>query len=473
MRIGLASIVLCFCAASVPAAPPATRPAPVDVGSRVEMFVDAHLIASRHDAELRLAQPIKREVVLQLDRPWEGPVSAYFSVFQDEGKIRLYYRGGEEYTCYAESADGIHFVRPNLGLVEFNGSTANNILFKGPQSASFAPFRDANPAARADEKYKALSYRVFDATHGGMLASASPDGIHWHALSEKSVVPLGEYDSLNCVSWDPIDRVYRVFDRYWTGHGFKGVRAIESRTSADFLHWSGPTPNRYADGEPTEHFYTSATLRCPGGAGQTWLAFPKRFVPERKKIPTHPEPGVSDAVFMSSRDGVHWDRTFREAWVRPGPDQRNWTERSNMPAWGIIETPGEATTFSMYISEHYRWPTNRLRRLEVRKFGFASVHAGAGGGEVITRPLTFAGDTLVLNYATSAAGSVVVELLDASGKPIPGFTAADQQPLYGDELDRPIAWKGGSLAPLAGRPVRLRLILTDADVYAIQFRGAR
>ena len=67
---------------------------------------------------------------------------------------------------------------------------------------------------------------------------------------------------------------------------------------------------------------------------------------------------------MTSRDGVQWDRTFREAWMRPGPDPRNWSHRSNMPGTGIIETaPGE---WSLYISEHYGWPTNRLRRLTVR-----------------------------------------------------------------------------------------------------------
>src|SRR5262249_17459465 len=121
--------------------------APVDLGSRVEMFVDRFLIDRLGgDASLRLAEPQRREIVLKLDRPWEGPVSAYFSVFRDGPLVRMYYRGGEDFTCYAESRDGgITFSRPELGLVEFNGSTANNIIYKGKDSASFAPFRDANP----------------------------------------------------------------------------------------------------------------------------------------------------------------------------------------------------------------------------------------------------------------------------------------------------------------------------------------
>jgi hypothetical protein len=451
-------------------APLAAEPAPIDVGSRVEMFVDRHLIADVRGAELRLAEPVKREVVLELNKPWEGATSAYFSVFRDGETIRLYYRGTSDdagrsgFTCYAESTDGIHFTRPSLGLVEFDGSSANNILYKGPHSASFAPFRDANPNAKADERYKALCYEVRN-RQGTMTAMASADAIHWRRMQETSIVPPGEYDSLNCVTWDGEAKKYRVFDRYWTGGGFKGIRGIESRTSDDFLHWSEPTPNRYTTGEPREHLYTSAITRCPG-AEHFWLAFPMRFVPERKKVPSHPEPGVSDAMFMSSRDGVTWT-PFREAWVRPGLDEKNWTERSSMPAWGIIETPGDPTTFSMYISEHYRWPSNRLRRLTVRKHGFASIHAAAG--EVATKPITFTGERLLINYSTGAAGSVQVELQDEDGKAIDGFKAGDCAPIFGDELEHEVKWAGGSLARFARRPVRLSFVVVDADVYAFRF----
>jgi hypothetical protein len=151
--------------------------------------------------------------------------------------------------------------------------------------------------------------------------------------------------------------------------------------------------------------------------------------------------------------------------VRPGPDERNWTDRNNMPAWGIIETPGDVTTFSMYISEHYRWPTNRLRRLTVRKHGFASMRAGATEGEFVTRPITFAGDRMTINFATSAAGGVRVELQDEAGK-----TLAESAPMYGDELDRRVAWKGDGVSAHAGKAVRLRFVMTDADVYAFRFR---
>src|SRR5688500_2350804 len=178
----------------------------VDIGTRVEMFVDQFLVDKKQNVEHKLAEPTRREIVLQLDKPWEGPVSAYYTVFRDGDKIRMYYRGGEDFTCYAESTDGIHFTRPELGLVEFNNSKANNILFRDPQDTSFAAFRDANPNAKPNERYKALSYTVTDEKHGAMTAWASPDGIKWRKMSDKSVVPAGSYDSLNCVSWDLMEK---------------------------------------------------------------------------------------------------------------------------------------------------------------------------------------------------------------------------------------------------------------------------
>jgi hypothetical protein len=441
----------------------------VAIGSRIEMFVDDWLMdptLSRGSVSLRLQAPVKREVVLVTDKPWEGPDSAYFTVFQDGPLVRLYYRGmvpegadtsSGQVTCYAESTDGIHFVRPNLGLVEFEGSRDNNIIYRGIEAHNFAPFRDGNPAAKPEERYKALAGIL-----SKLYAFVSPDGIHWKKLQPEPVMTKGDFDSLNLGFWDEQTQNYRCFSRYGDG----GVRSVQSCTSKDFVHWIDPTPNRYPKSAPKEHFYTNGTRPCPG-APHIYLSFPKRFVPERKKFPDYKEMGVSDALFLSSRDGVNWDRTFLEAWVRPGLDKRNWTQRSNMPAWGIVQLDPEE--FSMYITEHYEWPDHRLRRITVRRHGFASVHAGAAGGEFTTRPLTFTGNNLILNYATSAAGAIQAEVQDEQGKPIHGLTFADMPALFGDELDAVVTWKpGGNLSNLIGKPVRFRFFLKDADIFALR-----
>lgn len=451
---------------------------PLDLGTRWELFVDPFLIASSRGAALKLHEPHRAEVVLVLDAPWEGPTSAYFSVLRDGDVIRLYYRGSvagsdhsdNQVTCVAESRDGIHFTRPRLGIVEVNGSKENNVVWRGVESHNFAPFLDRNPQAAPDARYKALAGLKqpgrnwhLGATPGGLYAFASADGVNWRKLRPEPVMTQGAFDSLNLAFWDPARDRYTCYSRIFENK----VRAVQSVPSTDFVTWGNPTSNRYAKDVPYEHFYTSATLPCPG-AEHLLVAFPKRFVTDRKKITEHKGPGVSDAVFMTSRDGQFWDRTFLEAWVRPGRDQKNWTDRNNMPAWGIVESaPGE---WSMYISEHYRWPDCRIRRLTLPRHRFAAMNAGARGGEFTTPPLVVRGSRLVFNYATSAAGSLQVELQEADGRPIPGFAAADMPLLYGDELDAAVRWKQGSdLSALKGRPVRLRILLKDADLFALRF----
>jgi len=444
---------------------------PARLTARRELFVDMFLIERMQAVERVLHRPQKREVVLTTGHPFEGPTAGYYNLLRDGGQVRLYYRGRmpekreQQTTNLALSADGVHFERPSLGLYETAGIRDNNIVWVGPEAHNLCVFRDGNPSCPPEQRYKAVG-----GSWQKLYGLVSPDGVHWKRLREEPLEVTGAFDSLNVAFWDPLLGCYRLFSRYFQpGPDGGGVRAIQSATSDDFVHWSEPVPHRYAEGVPLEHFYTNATVPCPG-AEHILLAFPMRFVPDRTKCTdgmVYPSDGLSDAVFMSSRDGVHWDRSFLEAWVRPGPDERNWTHRSNMPATGIIETgPRE---WSMYISEHYGWDSNRLRRLSLRPWGFVSVRAGARGGEFTTRPLLMEGSELRVNYSTSAAGSLRIELLEADGGPVPGFALGDARPMFGDELDAPVSWSGGSdVSALRGRPVRLRFVLSDADVFAIR-----
>jgi hypothetical protein len=111
-----------------------------------------------------------------------------------------------------------------------------------------------------------------------------------------------------------------------------------------------------------------------------------------------------------------------------------------------------------------------IRRMVMREDGFVAIHAGCPGGEITTKPFTFKGRALVLNYATSAAGSISIEVQDDGGRPLPGFELANSVEMYGDELDRKAVWKGEpDLGSLAGKPVRLRFAMKDADLYSIRF----
>jgi hypothetical protein len=440
-------------------------PGIVDIGSRLELFVDRHLIGRMEGVDLRLHHPQPREKVLAFDRPWEGASSAYATVFQDEGRFCLYYRGspwgGEpQVTCYAESDDGVNWARPSLGLYEFNGTRDNNIVWTGEGSHNLAPFRDANPGAPPSQRFKAL---------GGKppLAFASPDGVRWEKLLPEPVLTQGAFDSQNVAFWDTARGCYAAYYRAYRGGGRSGERTVARSTSADFLHWSGPELIDLG-AAPPEHLYTNATLPYPR-APHLLLAFPMRFLPNRQVVRDSALPGVSDAVLMSSRDGVRFQRTFLEAFVRPGRDRRNWTDRSNMVAWGLLPTAPDE--LSLYVSRHYRHSTAHLQRFAIRVDGFASVRAPYQGGRLTTVPLTFAGSELILNYATSAAGGIRIELQEPDGRPTPGFSLSESLEMVGDEIEGVAAWTSSAdLGALAGRPVRLCFVMHDADLYSLRFR---
>lgn len=454
----------------------------IPIGNRVELMVDRHLIADMRKVKFKLNPPERKEIVLRMERPWEGKSSGIYScVFRDGDKFRMYYRGTAElvhddmndgqFACYAESVDGVHWERPNLGLVEFNGSSMNNILMKGHLLHNFSPFLDENPDCPADRPYKAISGNYKE----GLVGYTSADGVHWERIREDPLITEGAFDSHNLAFWDPNQGSYVCYSRYFRKGAadtpmFSGIRAIQSCTSTDFLTWSAQRPNTYGEGVPYEHFYTNAVTPCPG-AEHLYLSFPMRFMPERNKIEGFPKVGISDNIFMTSRDGIHWDREFLESWTKPGLDPKNWTERSLIVARGVIETsPNE---FSFYINEHYEWEDAYIRRLTIPRHRFASIHAGYEEGSFITKPLVFEGNQLVLNYGTSAIGSVNVQFEEASGEPIDGFRFEDFGELYGDELGGSTRWgERSDVSVLAGKPVCLRFRLRDADVYAFQFRSS-
>ena len=450
----------------------------IDIGSRLELFVDGFLIEKMDGAELALHAPEARNIALDFDRPWEGNTCCYVTVFQDGQVFRMYYRGtnhdfaGQEESheavvCLAESPDGIKWSRPDLGLFEFGGSKQNNIVWMGTGSHNFAPFKDTNPDARPEALYKALGSSDSPV---GLAAFASPDAIHWSLMQRDPVITKGAFDSQNLAFWDSLRGHYVAFFRDFRND----VRDVKTCTSHDFVNWTEPQWLDYGDAPP-EHLYTNAIvpyLRAP----HIFLGFPKRFLRERKRILDHADPGVSDGLFMTSRDGLHWHR-WTEAFIRPGLQPERWVNRNNMTAWGTLATKSDVSgmpeELSVYSTENYYSMTGpcRLRRFALRMDGFVSAHAPYAGGEFTTRPLIFEGHELVINYSTSAAGSIRVEVADTDGKPIPGFELEKCPGIYGDDIERAVEWEDGEgLDRLAGRPVRLRFVLKDADLFSMRFR---
>ena len=177
---------------------------------------------------------------------------------------------------------------------------------------------------------------------------------------------------------------------------------------------------------------------------------------------------VSEGVLMTTRGGDRYDRTFMEAFFRPGRDPANWVSRTNMAALNVVPTgPDE---MSIYYSQHYAQPTHHILRTTLRTDGFASLRAGYRGGELLTKPFKFAGTRLEINFATSAVGSVRIELQNPAGKPLSGFALSDCNETVGDRIRHVVRWKAGDdLAKIAGQTIRMRIVLKDADVYSFRF----
>ncbi|MDQ3625045.1 MAG: twin-arginine translocation signal domain-containing protein [Verrucomicrobiota bacterium] len=494
-----------------PLAIAAEKASTIDLGSRLELFVDDFLIERlAGKAQLRLHHPEPREIALTHDAPWEGSGSGYHSVFKDGGIYRMYYKAWHLdvspgklktdahplFCCYAESDDGIRWRKPALGLHEFNGSKANNIVMVSGKLGTLnvdaghpAVFKDENPAAPADARYKAF-FRSKDPN--GLLPFKSHDGLHWAPMStEPLLVKLGAFDSQNLAFWDPALKEYRAYWRIFTGiGGGKSVRGIRTATSKDFLNWGKPVDLTYAD-SPPEELYVNQVKPYPR-APHLLLGFPVRYVdrgwsgsmralpePEHREKRSSANPrfgtAITESLLMASRDGVRFKR-WNEAFLRPGIERDGtWNYGHQYIAWHLVETKpaleGAPDELSLYETESY-WTGNSsaLRRYTLRVDGFVSVHAPMSGGELVTRPLTFTGSKLLLNFSSSAAGEVLVEMQDAAGQPVPGFALGECEPLFGDSLQRAVTWKNGAdLRTLGGKPVRLRFAIKDADLYSLRF----
>lgn len=457
----------------------------LDIGDHRELFLDHYLVEELSNVEFRLNHPHEEQAVLKFDKPWEGPYSAYTTIIKDKDVYRAYYRGKDatgkdgssnEVTCYAESQDGLHWIKPKLDLYEAKGFAKTNVILKdaAPMSHNFSPFLDENPQAKKEERYKAIG-----GTHPeGLFAYVSEDGIHWDKLAEKAVFNAEDFafDSQNTAFWSPSEMKYVCYFRSWVVQGENRFRSVSRTTSVDFIHWTEPVEMGFGD-TPLEHLYTQQTTpyyRAP----HIYVAIGARFMPDREVVPeqealkytSNPRyyKDCSDAYIMTTRGGDQYDRTFMESFIRPGIGLQNWLSRSNYPALNVVQTGDHE--MSIYMNSDFGQPTAHLKRYTLRIDGFSSLSADFKGGEFITKPFRFSGKELEINYSTSAAGSVKVEIQDATGKPLQGYTLKDSREIIGNEISRVVSWNGTSnIAQLSGQPIKLKVYMKDADLYSIKF----
>lgn len=472
---------------------------------------DDKLIAKNENVRVEMHQPVKKNIALACDNEWEGPHNGYASVIKVGDTYRMYYRAdasrqrmdktmtpGKGVICVAESRDGgITFRKPNIGKYDYNGTKNNNIVYMREKNIdNFSVFYDTNPDCPKEERFKALSEINFGNDNGGtkLIYFASQDGYDFKEMRYLDV--RGTFDTYNVMVWDEETKQYFLYYRAfhtpegedrlsWKGAKPNWLRHIRVATSPDFKTWTEHGRISFADGEQKYQLYTNQITKY--FRANTFIGFPVRyndrdaekqnfrFMPlgDRHAIMTEvwgrEGTAVTDCIIMTSNDGFTFDRRD-EAFMTPGVEARdNWWYGNCYTVYGLAETEAEEdgapNEISFYMGENYRIKNVDFRRYTMRLDGFFSWTAPFRGGEVVTKPIVLEGDSMTLNFATSALGGITVSLLDEEGVTLEGY---ESYVMFGDSVDRPVEFEK-PLSALKGKEVRVRFAMKDAKLYSFIF----
>jgi hypothetical protein len=460
--------------------------APIDVGGRKQLFIDHRFIAESERIELR-ANPPQKLGPLKDDKgqPLKGHISRVLDV---DGTVKLYL--GHEDVQILESSDGLSFRRTGRKLP---GGQFPTIFFDP---------HEKDPARR----YKLFHLEFaepFDPAKHGVFASVSADGVNFTKLGR--VFPFFT-DNPVLVNWDERRRKYVIYTRAfdYDSENQRRVGRIETddplkpwpcvKTAKDRLFPSITNiPVVYSADkmlDPHSDVYYCAFSAYPW-AEDVHLMFPvhfRHFSPQRHPFIVPPvkgrweDFGMLETRLAVSRDGIAWSRPGRgETYIAPGLADE-WDR------WYTIAGPGLVRRGNHILQYHYssgRLHDSAVLRPEYTKAakveggvgvvrqrldGFVSADADHRGGWLRTPPLRFTGKRLRLNIDTGAFGTAFVELQDAEGKPVPGFSFADCEEIGGNFIDQAVNWnRSPDVSALAGRPLRIAIRMQRAKLFAFQF----
>ncbi len=486
---------------------------PLQVGSQKQLFLDERFIESSKGVTLVFNQPEQpQENLLPMDRPWEqGRLGGYSVFLEDGGVYRMYYNAFEpdyetRYLCLALSTDGVHWTKPELGLIDYHGSRDNNIVALGVFGRAFI-----DPFDSPRRRYKML-VRIAkqdprwapsqDSDPNSVYLLYSADGKSWER-EEKPVLPF-YVGALTPVFWDDSISRWAIYPRAY----LPGSRVrVYSRTTVGKHDLARPYPFQAKPGRnlgqkadrgttarglqdefpfalqpdeqdpPGMQVYTFCAYKYPY-AQDAYVAFPSMWYSRRPDWLTgRPDPEASDTLemqFAFSRDGIEWKRPFRQAVVQLGP--RGSGMEGQIYSGGMVRNGDRL--FIYYNGLPSRHITGKPEedwisitgRAIFRLDGFISADAAYDGGELTTPPLVFEGERLHLNAITGGGGFIRVEIQDAAGNSIPGYSVESADRVNGNSVAHAVTWKGeAAIDSLAGKTIRLRFVMRDAKLFAFQF----
>ena len=517
--IYLALLVTCLCADSVDAqrtAPPGMFKNLDDViaGDALilrgrQLFVDDYVIGELQGVEKVLNQPLKhpKNPLLVRDKPWEESGPGYGTVLYDadEKLFKMWYtfwrkvKGtSTSLLCYATSKNGIDWSK----LIT-DKSAGTNLLRHPPIQGFQCPgvFKDRQERDPA-RRYKMLFSCNPDGTEKSWMTSAafSADGLHWKPVKPTALIPFS--DTQVCPFWDQNRQRYVAILRF----GPPNTRIISRTESEDFLHWSPKVTvlrGTRMDAPLQTQFYQMA----PFPYGGVYFGLIAAYHTETLK-PIPPERPWTDRKNLQltySRNGLTWQRVGKQGVIsaRDLQQDRDWQRVAKDAVflqygakdkewdWGTVSpyfTPepivvGDEIWF-YYMGQNGRnwWnykgdppkldpeatqPRKGVGLATLRLDGFVSLETEKEG-TLITKPLVFLGDTLIVN-ANAKGGSLVVEALDPDGKVIEGFARADFAPITTDSVRHVLRWNDKpDCHQLQAKPIKLRFYLTNAKLYSFE-----
>lgn len=451
----------------------------------------------------------KTPAIVVADRPWEGEL-AWAQVMEDGGRYRLWYgvtreaRKPKELLCYAESADGKVWHKPELGLVKVDGDAANNVVHAGAGMSHFCVVRC--PREAPARRYRCMYFKAWwegqpgeeidgdeglrrlDAKNaakegdkvlpvallGKMLGMDSPDGLSWTPIAK----PLLDewHDTHNICVYDEAAGKFRGYFR----GALDGRRAISYSETKDFENWppSHLMAHHLNDDLPDECLYSNCYTRYPGRP-DIHLMFPAVY---------HLGSDTIDGQLAASLNGINWARFTRQTIIPHGvPGEPD--------AGGIYPEPellrfpedGKFRLLCLRTSRfHNEWYNRKLRTgkatnsyawAEWPEDRLAGIHA-VNDGEFTTQ-LQTCGDRLLANYRAAPGGWITFELVNRLLWPpqqwpgIEGCRFENSQTLNGDETHAPVRWNGSAdISRLKGKPVAIRVRLRKCTLFSVTMYGA-
>lgn len=450
----------------------------VNIGDQKQLLFDDALIAHKRSFVTTVQPPLSREgPVIIPDRPWEDrAIYPWLSVVQAADRIRMWYSSADEefrfHLCYAESTDGRCWEKPDCGVVEYRGSRANNIVYEGHGEVCGPVFLD--PSAAPEQRYKGVFPGPKRIPPGApaLTGAYSPDGIHWGWCGKERIIPW-YYDTFSSALWDDRIERYVLYARDnvgWTHRRAPYYRAVNRGESVDFEDF--PKPERVLEAnvpDPNEgQLYNPGVIKYPF-AQNAYFAFPSAFYRQ----------DMFDVRLFTSRDGVHFDEPRDAPYLTLGQAGRfdaaliamgGGCVRMGDEVWLYYGGfPGGHSSLPHALKEVKQPHWGGVGLMCLRLDGFVSQSASRGA-DLLTKPLTFAGNTLQINMNASAGGWLKVEVAEAFGQPIPGFSVSEADPLYGNGVRKTVTWRGSSdVSGLSGKAIRLRFSGERLDLYAFQF----